>query len=73
VKEPYTVDNTSNQILVTVRNGASAFTMALQSNSTLLGQGSTDVVGRVVTGGEVNGLAFAPRSGRCGIGTLAAK
>jgi hypothetical protein len=73
VKEPYTVDNTSNQILVTVKNGASPFTMALQSNSTLLGQGSTDVVGRVVTGGEANGLAFAPRSARCGIGTLAAK
>jgi len=73
VKQSYAVDNTSNQILITVKNSASAFTVALQPNGTLAGSGSTDVAGRVVTGSNGNGITYAARNARCAIGILTAK
>ena len=73
VKHAYTVDDTPNQIQITVKNGASPFTLALQPNGTLLGSGSIDVVGRVVTGSDANGLVFAPSNARCSVSTLAAR
>ncbi len=70
VGRPYTVENGASQALVTVKNGTAPFTLALQPDGTLVGSGSVDVAGRVVTGSTANGIAFAPRSIRCAIGTL---
>ena len=73
VEQRYTVENTVNQVLVTVKNGATPFTVALQPDGTLAGSGTVDVAGRVVTGSNANGIAYAPRNARCALGTLAAK
>jgi len=73
VKDTYVVENAPNQIQVTVKNGASPFTMALQPDGTLAGSGSTDVAGRVVSGANDNNLVYATRNAHCGVGTLAAK
>jgi hypothetical protein len=73
VRDAYSVDNAPNQVLVTVKNGATPFTLALQPNDTLLGSGSIDVTGRVVTGADANGPVFAPSNARCSMGTLAAR
>ena len=73
VKQSYTVDNASNQILITVKNSTSPFTVALQPNGTLAGSGSTDVAGRVVTGSSGDALTYAPKNARCAIGTLTPK
>ena len=71
VARPYAVENTGGQILVTVKNGATPFTLTVRSDGTLAGQGSTEVAGRVVTGSTDNAIVFAPRNARCSIGTLA--
>jgi hypothetical protein len=73
VKDSYAVENTSNQIEIAVKNGASPFIVALQSNGTLVGSGNIDVAGRVVTGATDNGVVFAARNVRCAVGTLDAK
>jgi len=73
VKDVYTVDDPPNQIQITVKNGASPFTMELQPNGSLLGSGSVDVAGRVVTGSDANGIVFAPSNARCSVNTLAAR
>ncbi len=73
VREPYVVENAPDHILVTVKNGASPFTLAVQPNGTLAGSGSADIVGRVVTGSTQNEITYAPRTGQCAIGTLAPK
>jgi hypothetical protein len=71
VKQPYTVQNAATQLVITVNNDSTPFTLVLQSNGTLSGSGSMDVVGRVATGGA--GVTFAPRNARCAIGTLTPK
>ena len=73
VRQPYVVENTPNQLLVTVNNGASPFTLAVQPNGTLAGSGSADVVGRVVTGSTQNEITYASKTGRCAIGTVVPK
>src|SRR6266852_6393356 len=73
VKQSYTVDNAANQILITVKNASSPFTLALQTNGTLASSGSTDVAGRVVTGSSGDAITYAPTHARCAIGTLTPK
>jgi hypothetical protein len=71
VKQPYTVENAPNQILINIKNGASPFTLALQSNGILTGSGNAAIAGRVVTGATQNALTYAPKTASCAIGTLA--
>ncbi|HWZ99511.1 MAG TPA: hypothetical protein VN025_17270 [Candidatus Dormibacteraeota bacterium] len=73
VKEAYTVENAATQIQITVKNGASPLTLALQPNGTLSGSGNADITGRVVTGSTANALTYAARNARCAIGTLTPK
>lgn len=71
VKEPYTVENATNQILVNIKNDTSPFTLALQSNGTLTGSGNAAIAGRVITGATQNALTYAPKTASCPIGALA--
>jgi len=73
VKQEYVVENAATQLLVTVKNGAAPFTLAVQSNGTLSGSGNADVAGRVVTGATDTAITYAPRTARCAIGTLTPK
>jgi hypothetical protein len=73
VKQAYNVENAAAQILVTVKNGASPFTLAVQQNGTLTGSGNAEVAGRVVTGATADALTYAARNARCAIGTLTPK
>jgi hypothetical protein len=73
VKQAYNVENAAAQIEITVKNGASPFTLAVQQKGTLSGSGSADVAGRVVTGATGDALTYAARNARCAIGTLTPK
>jgi len=73
VARPYSVENTANHVAIHVKNGGTPFTLALQPNGALTGSGTIDVVGRVATGTTQDGIAFAQRTGRCGLGTLPPK
>jgi len=73
VAEPYVVQDANAQVSVRIQNGAAPFVLSLQPNGTLVGSGTIDVAGRVVTGSTENALTYASRSARCVIGTLTAK
>lgn len=73
VRQPYTVENTSNALLVHVKNGGGPFTLALQPDNSLRGTGSTTVNGRLVTGMSGDNVTFAPHSETCDLGTLRPK
>jgi hypothetical protein len=73
VKQAYVVENGATQILITVKNGGSPFTLAVQTNGTLAGSGNAEVVGQVATGSNGDGLTYAAKNARCAIGTLTPK
>lgn len=70
VKQPYSVENGANQILVNIKNGAAPFTLALQQNGTLTGSGNAAIAGRVVTGATQNALTYAEKNASCALGTF---
>ena len=73
VRQPYTVENTSNALLVHVQNSPGPFTLALQPDNSLLGSGSTTVNGRLVKGMNGSNITFAPVSETCSVGTFRPK
>jgi hypothetical protein len=70
VKQPYAVANKPNQILVTVQNAATPFTLAFEPNGALVGSGSTEVNGRLVSAVTDNGVKYTASQAVCAIGTL---
>jgi len=70
VRQPYTVENTSNALLVHVQNSVGPFTLALQPDNSLRGAGSTTINGRLVTGMNGDNVTFAPHSETCDVGTF---
>jgi hypothetical protein len=73
VRQSYTVENTSNALLVRVQNSGGPFTLALQPDNSLRGSGSTIVNGRLVTGMNGDNVTFAPHSETCDVGTFRPK
>ena len=73
VRQPYTVENTSNALLIHVQNSAAPFTLAVQPDNSLRGTGSTTVNGRLVTGMNGENVTFAPHSETCDVGTFRPK
>ena len=73
VRQSYTVENSSNALLIHVQNSASPFTLALQPDNSLRGTGSTTVNGRLVTGMKGDDVTFAPHSETCDVGTFRPK
>jgi hypothetical protein len=71
--EPYLVENNPGRIAIQVKNTAGAFTLVLQPDGTLSGSSSVDVAGKILTGTNGDQMTYAPVSGRCTLGTLAAK
>jgi hypothetical protein len=64
------VENSSNGLVVTIRNGNAPFALTLGANGGLTGSGTVEVAGRVVTAIEATGATFAPRTARCAVGEL---
>jgi hypothetical protein len=73
VRQPYTVENTSNALMVHVQNSAGPFTLAVQPDNSLRGAGSTTVNGRLVAGMSGDNVTFAPHSETCDVGTFRPK
>jgi hypothetical protein len=73
VRQPYTVENTPDQILVHVQNSGGPFTLALMPDNSLRGSGSTTVNGRLVTGMKGEEITFAPHSESCDVGIFRPK
>jgi hypothetical protein len=73
VRQPYTVENTPNALLIHVKNSGSPFTLALEPDNSLRGAGSSAVNGRLVTGMNGENVAFAPHSETCDVGTFRPK
>ncbi len=68
VRQLYTVENTSNALLIHVQNSGGPFTLALQPDNSLIGSGSTTINGRLVTGMNGDNVTFAPRAETCDVG-----
>ncbi len=68
VRQLYTVENTSNALLIHVQNSGGPFTVALQPDNSLIGSGSTTINGRLVTGMNGDNVTFAPRAETCDVG-----
>jgi hypothetical protein len=66
------VQNSADQISITVDNANSPFTLAFRPDGSLTGSGTTQVTGRVVTGSNDTGMIYAPRTIRCAISSLSA-
>jgi hypothetical protein len=73
VRQPYTVENTPNALLIHVQNSAGPFSLALQPDNSLRGAGTTRVDGRLVTGMNGENVTFAPHSETCDVGTFRPK
>jgi hypothetical protein len=71
VLRPYTVETLADRMRVTLRNGDVPVAVSLQGDGALVGAGTIDVAGRVVTGLDAGNPVFAPRSARCPVGSLA--
>ena len=67
LRQPYTVENTSNALLIHIKNSAGPFTLALQPDNSLRGSGSTTINGRLVTGMNGNSVTFAPHIESCDV------
>ena len=70
---PYTVQNLTDRLVVTVRNGNIPVPLSLRPDGVLTGSGTIDVVGRVVTGTNADGVTYAPRTARCNVDALSPK
>ena len=73
IRQPYTVENTSNALLIHVQNPVGPFTLALQPDNSLRGAGSTTVNGRLVTGMNGDNVTFTPHSETCDVETFRPK
>lgn len=73
LRQPYTVENTPNTLVIHVQNSGGPFTLALQPDNSLRGSGNTAVNGRLVTGMSGENVAFTPHSERCDVGTFSPK
>jgi hypothetical protein len=73
VVRPYTVQNLTDRLVITVRNGNVPVPLSLRPDGVLAGSGSIDVVGRVVTGTNADSVTYAPRSARCNVDALSPK
>jgi hypothetical protein len=73
VSEAYSVRDSGGQFTVKVQNGGVPFELALQPNGALVGSGTVNVSGRVVTGSSGDEITYAPRNASCTVGTLNAQ
>ena len=72
-RQKYTVQNTPAQILITVQNGATPISLAMQTNGSLSGPASVNVSGKLVTDVTDQGVQFALTSATCAVGTMVSK
>ena len=73
VMSPYDVQNLVDRVVVTVRNRNAPVTLTLRPDGGLVGSGSVDVAGRLVSGMNDAGVTFTPHTERCSVGTLTAR
>jgi len=73
VMVPYDVQNLTDRVVVTVRNGNVPLTLTLAPDGALVGSGTVVVTGRTVTGVKDSGTTFAPVQDRCAVGSLTAR
>lgn len=71
----YSIEKQGTQILVTIRDDAHPIALQLKPDGSLVGDGAVQVDGRVVVGvteDPKNRFLFAPKVGRCEVGSLVA-
>jgi hypothetical protein len=71
IKAPYTVVDGAAWFTISVQNPGGPFSLAMSSNNTLSGSGSTTVNGKLVSGISGDNVTFTPHSESCAVGTLA--
>ncbi|HEV2578695.1 MAG TPA: hypothetical protein VGU25_15930 [Acidobacteriaceae bacterium] len=74
IKAPYTVQNAAGEFRVSVNNPGGPFTLALASDGTLHGSGSTTVNGKLYQSiGSDAQISFRPVSTTCAVNTFTSK
>jgi hypothetical protein len=69
-RQKYSIQNTPSQLVLTVQNGSSPITLAIQQNGSLTGPASVNVFGKLLQAITQTGVAFAPTSASCSAATL---
>src|SRR5678816_3356801 len=60
VMRPYEVQNAVDRVVIIVRNGGVPLNLTLRPDGELVGSGTVDVAGRLVTGTTDSAVTFAP-------------
>jgi hypothetical protein len=71
----YSVQRTANQVLLKIQDKTDPITLQLKPDGSLLGTGTVQVNGRTIVGttdDPNNPYTFAPKTGRCTVGSLVA-
>jgi hypothetical protein len=71
----YSIQKNSNQIVLKIHDDTNPITLQLKPDGSLFADGTVQVDGRVITGtteDPKNPFVFAPKIGRCAVGTLVA-
>src|SRR5262245_2311149 len=69
----YSIERNTNQTLLKVQDSTNPVTLQLKADGSLVGEGTVQVNGRVITGTTEdpnNPFIFAPRVAKCALGTL---
>ena len=72
---PYSVQKSANQILLKIQNPANPMALQLKPDGSISGEGTVQIDGRVIVGvndDPKNRYVFAPKVGRCEVGSLTA-
>lgn len=72
-RRTYAVENLTDRLVITVRNGTVPLTLTLRPDGTLSGSGTAEVAGRILTGMTDSGATFTPLTTRCAVGVLTAR
>jgi hypothetical protein len=71
IASTYIVRNAADALRVTIDNGGTPITLALQADGSLAGSGTTDITGRLVSGqASEGGVTYRPVRANCPVGTL---
>jgi hypothetical protein len=73
VRDTYTVENATDQLLVHVENQGGPFTLAVGPDNSLRGTGSTTINGRLVSGMQGDNVTFTPHAETCEVSNFRPK
>ena len=73
VRVPYTVENTPSRFVVNIANNGGPFSLSVEQDNSLRGNGLVTVNGRLVSGMRGSNVSFVPHVEQCDVSRLSAQ